>query len=227
MQSGPAIKGSGGMVQVCVAGSPSKATLTDKDGAALANPVSLTRGSAVFYTANAVPQVDLYIMAPDGQFVCLYAVQGDTLNEVPVDRSQINQVMRIPFSIADSTTSVEKDSGFDIPNNSIILPDAAIQTITLESGKTIDVGLLSTETNGDADGFIVGISLTTAIITAAKSASTATRGALLGGSTLDKGYSADVGVARSVSYTLASTVTAAKGFIILPYLNLATGQPTI
>ena len=228
--SGPAIIGSGGMVHVSKVGSPDKATLMDANGNSLANPITLTRGSATFYTANsATPNVDLYGIGPDGQFFRMYNVAPDAMNEIPLDRDRKNQVAVIPFSIADSVAATEKDTGFILPANALVLPDAAILVTTLETtgAKTIDVGLLSSISGGNANGFMVAMDTSGKVLVAAKSAATATRGALLGGSTLDRGMSTDAQTCRNVSYTLVTASVTAKGFIILNYLNMATGAPTL
>lgn len=227
--SGPAITGAGGMVMVCAQGSASKQTIKDATGAAITNPVPFTRGGATFYTDNANPKVDLYVMAPDGQFAVLFAAQGDTLKEVPIDRSKIDQTALIPFSIADSVAATEKDTGMILPAGALVLPDVGIRVDVIETtgAKTIDFGTLSTGSGGVAAGFGSALSTATLGVVAAKSASTATRGTNVGGGTLDRGYSTDSQTGRNISYTLVTGSVAAKGVIFLPYLNLGTGQPTI
>ena len=180
--AGPVITGSGGMAQVCTQGSASKATIYDSSGAALTNPITLSGGAGDFYTLDTVDSVDLYIMCPNGQFVTAFAVKGDGMAEIPVMRGQKYQVAYIPFSIADSIAATEKDTGFDLPANAVVLPDVGIMVATIETAgaKTIDVGLLSSESGGDADGYIVAASTGTAGTVMAKSAATATRGAWVG-----------------------------------------------
>lgn len=214
-RDGTIIQTSGGQAQVCAAGSASKVALTDKDGVAVSNPVSLNNGLLTFYTQDTVASVDLYIMAPGGQFVTRLGVTGSGPNEINIDRNNRHQVAMIPFSIADSVAATEKDTGFDLPVGAMVLPDAGVFVQTLEAAKTIDIGLLSSESGGDADGFMVAIPVSAAGAVLAKSASTATRGALIGGGTLDRG--AIVSTAVSISYTLSSGTTVAKGFAIIPY----------
>lgn len=221
---GPAIIGSGGMVMVCKAGLTSKATIySDKALTALSNPAALVRGGRKFFTSET--SVDLYIMCPDGQFVVLTGVYPDRVNEIPVDRYAPHQVMVIPVLGSDYTAAAENDTGFDLPAKAIMLPDVALQ-VTVAQAKTMDVGLLSSESGGDADGLMVGIAFTTAGIIPAKSASTAVRGALVGAGTLDRGFASDAQAAVSVSITPASATTTGAGRIILPYINLPTGAPT-
>lgn len=58
-------------------------------------------------------------------------------------------------------SNAEVDSGWDLPSGSIVL-DVWVNVITAEvtgTTKTLDVGLLSSESGGDADAFIDGISV--------------------------------------------------------------------
>lgn len=61
--------------------------------------------------------------------------------------------IKIPFT---KNTS-ESDTGVDLPAG-VLVTGALIQVTTAASGGTIDVGILSTESGGDADGFIDGVS---------------------------------------------------------------------
>ena len=60
-------------------------------------------------------------------------------------------------------TSAEVDSEWDLPDNAV-LDDAYVEVIAAEATgatKTLDVGLLSSESGGDADGFLAGIDVST------------------------------------------------------------------
>lgn len=61
--------------------------------------------------------------------------------------------MKIPFT---KNTS-ETDTGVDLPAG-VLVTGAIIQVTTAAASGTIDVGILSTESGGDADGFIDGAS---------------------------------------------------------------------
>ena len=83
----------------------------------------------------------------------------------------------------DATTTAETDTGVDFLADTMI-HDVRVEVVTTASAKTLDVGLLSTETSGDADGFRDGVLLTTA------------------------GYVADTGVVTAgttIDWTAAST----------------------
>lgn len=58
-------------------------------------------------------------------------------------------------------TTAEVDTGINFLGHSQIL-DVMVEVVTTASAATIDVGLLSTETSGDADGFRKGVLLTNA-----------------------------------------------------------------
>lgn len=66
------------------------------------------------------------------------------------------KVAKIPVT---ALSTGEKDTGFDLPTKGIVL-DVFVDVTTAEatgSTKTIDVGLLSSESGGDADGFLDGV----------------------------------------------------------------------
>lgn len=209
-----------GWVFVCTAGSPAIATTYNPDSNFVANtagvPLAITAGTARFAVLDSVLTVDLYIFTAQGQFIEITGVKAGSVGEVEVPKMSRQQLWKVPFSIAQSTTGVEKDTGIDLPQDCFVEQNVGVIVTTLESGKTIDVGTLSSESGGDADGIIDGVSLAAAGLVAAKSAATNTRGALLGGTTLDLPYSTRLQTAKSLSYTLAASVTAAAGFIILP-----------
>jgi hypothetical protein len=86
--------------------------------------------------------------------------------------------IKIPFE--KSTTEV--DTGIELPANAIVTYAMLEVTTNVASG-TVDAGILSTEANGDADGFLDGASAATAglviPVTHAASAASLTAGALL------------------------------------------------
>lgn len=120
----------------------------------------------------------------------------------------------------------EVDTGFDLPAKAVVL-DVWVDIRTLEATgttKTIDVGLLSSETGGDADGFLDGVSTASANIVAGTLAGgVITRGALLrDASGVSVAYSranylTDAKAAKSVSYTLGSAHTEVVGDIHIWY----------
>lgn len=74
------------------------------------------------------------------------------------------KVATIRVKASGVTENVETDTGYDLPPNAIVL-DVFLNVLTAESTasiKTVEVGLLSTESGGDLDGFLDGVSLATA-----------------------------------------------------------------
>lgn len=211
---GTIITTTGGTCHVALAGLPDKATLYDSAGAALTNPIQMTTGTIDFYVVDTTATVDLYIMAPGGQFVVSTGVKPSGSNEITVGTSQKIQQAIIPFSIVDSTAATEKDTGFDLPAQCAVLDrlhGCGLTVTALHSGKTIDVGtgeVTPAETGGDANGFIAASSLTTAVMV------TGTNGALFSS---NAPYNSDANAAKSITYTLSSATTTAKGFIRIPY----------
>lgn len=123
----------------------------------------------------------------------------------------------------------EVDTGFDLPAKAVVL-DCWVDVKTLEATgttKTIDVGLLSSETGGDADGLLDGVSTASAfIVQGTLTNGTLTLGALLrDASGVSVAYSrknhlTDSVAAKSVSYTLGSAHTEVVGEIHLLYAIL-------
>lgn len=107
----------------------------------------------------------------------------------------------------------EQDTGFDLPSGAIVR-DVFLDVGTAESTgttKTIDVGLLSSESGGDADGFLDGISVaSTGIVYPTLDSGGQTLGALLSadedgaGALVPESFNADSVTAASVSFTAAS-----------------------
>lgn len=222
---GAIITSAGGTLQVCTAGSASKATLLDANGASLANPVSMTYGKAVFYTADSVSSVDIYGIGPKGQWFSMTACKEGVI-EVPIDTQRRDWVAKVPFSIADSTAATEKDTGFDWVAGTLVLPHPSVLVVTSDSGITVEVGTLSSESGGDADGYIDAVSCASAVLVK----STIANGGNTMGALFEAQDSANAGdltheshvvtgaAAKSISYTLSSGADTAVGFALLPYV---------
>lgn len=221
LTTGQAIISSGGKVYVAAAGAAAKASLTDKDGSALSNPLSLTRGSATFFVADTIAAVDLYIQAPGGQWVVAKNIGASGPNEINVDTARLEHTAVIPFSIADTTATTETNTGFTVPNG-MMLPTPFVNTLTADSTEDIDVGTLSSD-SGDADGFMDGVSVgSTGLAKGTLLASGDTMGALF--SVLDSANAGDDApegdvsmIGKAITYTLSAGSDTAEGFIHLPY----------
>lgn len=82
----------------------------------------------------------------DGQVVGPVVPNGDGL------------LLGIPFGVSDNT---ETTTYIELPADMAVI-NAFIDVSTTDAGETIDVGLLSSEANGDADGLIAAASVATA-----------------------------------------------------------------
>lgn len=152
----------------------------------------------------------------------------------------VPQVLKVPI-VALSTGT--KDTTIDLPTKGLVL-DVWVDITTLEATattKTIDVGLLNTETGGDLDGFLDGVSTAAAGIVRGVPTLTAggnetyfastTRGVLLSSITAGADVAGDVGTyyefphilngtAVSLVYVLGSAHTELAGNIYVSYVDL-------
>lgn len=228
-RTGEIIQATGGKVYVAIAGGSAKEILYDMAGTSLANPVALTNGHFEFQVDADTNTVDLYVMAPGGQCVTLTGVKPGGPNEIMIDAGQRHQMAVIPFSTDDTTAAAETDTGFDLPLYAAVLPHVTVRVTTVDATKTIDVGLLSSETAGDADGFLVTASVATAGLVKGTVANGAnTMGALFevqdsanAGDLTHEAHVVTGSNARSVTYTLTAGTDTAEGFINIPYLITA------
>jgi len=138
----------------------------------------------------------------------------------------------IPFGASDNT---ETDTYIDLPTD-VVVRDAWIDVTTADSTETLNVGLLSSESGGDADGFLSGVSVGTAkkvfgevTVTSGSNEdyfSACTYGALLADFTAGSDTATDVGTyarkyhrcdgtAKSVTYTGSAGSDTAAGMIWL------------
>jgi hypothetical protein len=220
-RTGAAILQSGGTVTVCQSGDAAKQAVLTKAGAAASNPVAISNGRIEFYTADSVNQVDLYGIGPNGEAIILTGVKPSGDAAYYVSRS-LNQVYKLPLAMADGAVA-ENDTGHDLVANSIVHPQGlGVLVTTPDDTETVDVGLLSSESGGDADGFMAGLAVSTAGMKVPVIANGAnTQGALL--ESQDSANAGDlvprshvVGAAKSVTWTPSAGSDTLEGFILLP-----------
>jgi hypothetical protein len=151
-------------------------------------------------------------------------------------------VKQIPIT---DLTDGENDTAWDLPAKAVVL-DVLVEVTTAEATaatKTIDIGLLSSETGGDADGFVDGISTaatgvfrgTRTVTTGSNTkffAASPTRGAYLADHQAGTDVDQDEGVysekphvagsitAKSVTFTLGAEATELAGNIYIVYILL-------
>lgn len=234
------IMASGGQAVVMSNGAPDLVTLynPDSDYASLSQGVALNRGQLRFATLDTVESVDLGIMLPGGQFEFYTGLKPGSKTQLFSDLGRRFQMAKVGFSYAQGAAT-EIDTGIDFPTNALIQGAGALVT-TLDATETIDIGLLSSEGGGDADGFAALLSVATAVSLEAEVAVTAggtetyysgnTVGALLRagyivGTNVDQDYGLFArkahridGTAKSLSWTLSTGSDTAKGYLLVPYL---------
>lgn len=151
------------------AGSTTASTLYANSGWAMGgsktNPVTTTyyladgdgyAGRIDFYTTTST--VDLIVVDTNGGFTAFVEDFSPNQRTVVIDETpNIRHHGMIWFGAANSAT--ENSTGVSFLADTLI-EDVRVQVVTADSGITIDVGLLSTGTGGDANGFIAARSLT-------------------------------------------------------------------
>lgn len=220
LTSGAIIALAGGVVYVTAAGGTAKAALTDKTGAALANPLALTNGSFDFYVADTIASVDLYILTPTGHMTVQKAVKPSGDATIPYNHKALDTVLVIPFNAADQAgDNTETTTGFVLPG--AVQPNVAVDVGAIHAAKTIAFGTLSSA-GGVAAGFGTGVAV--GVLGYIK-ATVANAGVTLGAD-LYVQDSANAGdhvpeqntdkIGKTVTYTLSAGTTTAAGFILLP-----------
>lgn len=144
---------------------------------------------------------------------------GELLN----DQNANVKIKRLPVT---ALTTGEKDTGWDLPARSVVRRvwvDVKTAEATAAT-KTIDVGLLSSESGGDADGFLDGVATTPVGVRKGTLLNSGqTLGALL---RVDEGGTGELvpedhvtAAAVSVSYTLGSAHTELVADIVIEYVE--------
>lgn len=225
-QNGKRITASGGVVKVITAGAYDEVATLDANGAALANPISLSNGSAEFFTADTVETVDIYGQAPDGRGFVALGVEAGVNKRLVVDTSQYSGVLKIPFDIgedSDITAAAEFDTGFDASANLVFLPQPSVFIGEADATETIDVGTDGAGSD-DPNGFLAALAVSGTVNTA--DVGTLANGAETLGALLFVQDSANAGDdapqsfpgdGDSITLTLSAGSDTAAGIINLPY----------
>jgi len=227
--TGKLLQNTGGAFIVTTANSPLKRALQNPDNnfATLANPVVPTNGRLRFAVDNVSPVevvVDLFGFTGDGRFVVARGITaGDS--EILVTNSHARQLAVIPVHITDYPQATETDTGLNWPVGAVIDPFPFINVTVADSTETLDVGFLSTESSGDADGLLAAIAVGTAGRFAAKVAATANLGALLRETVADSATNTisqrigHVVVAANVSMSITTSAGTDifQGYVCIPF----------
>lgn len=230
---------SGCYVFVYQAGTKTLATLyKSASRSALANPITRAQfaldGGLAFYTAEA--SVDILVNDDKGN-IAFVPGMAPTDHAIMLDRTGIDKCLIAPFVFNAGGTEV--DTGIDFPLNVVVKP-ILVEVVTADATETLNVGILSSETGGDADGLAVGVSLANAGFirpwiatdgTTEDFIATPTTGALIGLGSAGTDGANDFGQpggwghvvsgsnGRSLSYTPSTSDTAA-GYIYAPFKHL-------
>lgn len=132
--------------------------------------------------------------------------------------------VKVPYA----KSTAEKDTGIDLPGG-LVVTDVVVQSITAVASATIDIGILSTESGGDADGFVDGESIANTGFINHVNGSTAPSNNTIGDLlvnvdiksadtsalyfSLPKFYVCD-GTAKSVTYTTSNHAVAGNFYIV-------------
>lgn len=217
-----------GQLVVMTAGTPALATIyLDDRGTAASGVQTFTNGQLSFFTIDTVDTVDVTLLTATGEAIFIAGLTPAE-HKVNVDQLTRDQHLVIPII----GVAAETDSGFDLPAN-LWIKDALIDVHTIDAGETVDVGLLSSEANGDADGFLDGISVAVAgpvlpiIVTNGSNeayVSSFTGGALIYDGLVGTDVATDNGLASRINYItdgIAKSIThTASAAGALFYLHL-------
>ncbi len=219
---------SGCLVMVYDAGTKTLSTLgSDENMTSKTNPISrsqfATDGLIDFWSAGA--SHDLFVAHSDGS-VDFYAGLTPTNHSLVLDRNGVDKCLIAPFSVVSTT---ETDTGLDFPRN-VLITAVLIEVTTNDSGEALNVGLLSSESLGDADGLLVALSLATAgfvkpVVTTAGTGetyiSTAAYGLLMGPAKVGTNTDGDFGMASAMGHVINATTA-----VSLVYSNHQTNADT-
>jgi tetrahydromethanopterin S-methyltransferase subunit F len=103
--------------------------------------------------------VDLIVVDTNGGYTAFIEDFDKYTHSIIIDERP--NIMHHGIIWFDATTTDETDTGIDFLADTMV-HDVRVEVVTTASAKTLDVGLLSTETSGDADGFRDAVLLTTA-----------------------------------------------------------------
>ena len=194
-----------------------------------------TDGKVEFYSAS--ESHDIVVAHEDGS-VSKYAGVTPNTHSLVLNRDGVDKCLIFPMVF--NAGGTETDTGIDLPLN-VIVRDCRVEVVTTDATETVDVGLLSTETAGDANGFIAAMSVANSgfpaplTFTAGSNEtylSAVKYGELLGaflvgtdangdaGNAVRSGHIVTGSNARSVSYTPSSSDTfAGYGYIHFSHLR--------
>jgi hypothetical protein len=242
-ETGKSIDDDSGQLLVLNPGLPTAPTIYSDDvGTSVSNavrtPRTFSNGRAKFWTARSVTTVDLVVMTAKGQAYFLEDVPFSR-HRILVNEKDRQHTLVVPFGVSDNT---EIDTGMDLPVANLLVKDAHMRVTTVDATETLDWGILSSESGGDADGFML-------VQSVASLGHVTGYGVVTGGTNIDyvvhtSGYGAFLkqgiagadavatvggvqrryyltdGTAKSISYTGSAGSDTAAGYLYLEYSRL-------
>ncbi len=204
---------------------------------AVRTPRTFVNGAVRFWTNPSVTSVDLSLMTSKGEAYFFEDVSY-SCHRLDLNPFQRNHTLVVPFGASDNA---ETDTGIDLPAN-LLIKDALLKVTTVDATETLDVGILSSESGGDADGLLMVMDVANLgfvnpfpVVTNGTNIDyavhTSGRGALLKqgiagadavatvGGVQQRFYRTD-GTAKSITYTGSSGSDTAAGYIVLSYTRL-------
>lgn len=204
-----------------------------------ANPITrsqfATDKKVVFYTADT--SLDIFVCDDKGNTAFIESVTPYE-HTIMLNRTGVSKCLVFPMVF--NAGGTETDTGLDLPLNTVV-ERAAVEVVTVDATETVDIGLLSSETSGDADGFIVAASVASAGFVKPWTTTTGSNetyvnasitGALIGkgstgtdaandfGQTGGWGHIVSGSNARSISYTPSTSDTfAGYGYVFFRHLR--------
>lgn len=240
----PGIDDDSGKIMILTEDTPdSPSVYTNAQGTALTETAGIavltfTNGQVRFWTDQSVTALDISGITSDGRTFAMNSVTPSQ-QMIQVNPLNAHQLLVVPFGVSDN---VETDTGIDLPANCLITADdIKLRVTTVDATETVDVGLLSSESGGDANGFIAAGSVATAGFVellpqitggtnidyvstnyigalAATSIAGADAVATVGGFT-PKVYRTD-GTAKSITYTGSAGSDTAAGYLYISFRKL-------
>lgn len=224
-------------IAVYTAGTNTLATLYQDESRSIAqtNPITTFNFPHIRFF-GAATSYDLVVIGTNATATRFSVQPTDTRIMLPTSAWQFGPGVKIKkIDITSTPTGAEQDTGWNLPSKAVVLDVSVDVTVVEATGgtKTLDVGLLSSETNGDADGFLDGVSVatTTGIKQGSLAAAGVTLGVLMKETVTDsaagthsarKPFATTNGVARSVTYTAGSNDFAEfRGSIYITYMEIA------
>ena len=80
----------------------------------------------------------------------------------PMKRTTVFDGEIVSLPLIFNAGGTEVSTGYQLPLNSVIYPwEMFVEVVTVDATETVDIGILSSESNGDANGFISLLSVAT------------------------------------------------------------------